>query len=88
MPRALDVIPLRSHLGVGERRLPDTEERPVVEKRPFGWTGFPVPAIGQGTWMMERVRANAAAAALRLAPEELAAIDRAFPVGRGAIPVI
>ena len=25
----------------------------MVERRPFGWTGAPVPVIGQGTWMME-----------------------------------
>jgi len=36
----------------------------------------------------DRVRSNASAAALRLSPEEVAAIEQAFPVGRGPIPVL
>jgi diketogulonate reductase-like aldo/keto reductase len=36
----------------------------------------------------ERVRDNAAAAALRLSSDDVAAIDRAFPVRRGPIPVL
>ena len=37
---------------------------------------------------VERVRENAAAATLQLSPDDMAAIDRAFPVGRGPIPVL
>ena len=34
-------------------------------RRPFGWTGVPVPVIGQGTWNMERADRAQAVAALR-----------------------
>ena len=25
-----------------------------MKRRPFGWTGVPVPVVGQGTWNLER----------------------------------
>jgi diketogulonate reductase-like aldo/keto reductase len=36
-----------------------------MTRRPFGWTGVPVPIIGQGTWNLERHERAAAVRALR-----------------------
>lgn len=36
-----------------------------MERRPFGWTGFEVPVIGQGTWFIDEEDRSMAIAALR-----------------------
>ena len=39
-----------------------------VETRPWGWTGFRVPKLGQGTWKMEGDAKADVVAALRVSP--------------------
>jgi diketogulonate reductase-like aldo/keto reductase len=54
--------------------------------RPFGWTGVAVPAIGQGTWNMERDDRDAAIAALRRGLDAgMTHIDTAEMYGSGSV---
>jgi diketogulonate reductase-like aldo/keto reductase len=53
---------------------------------PFGWTGVPVPLIGQGTWNMERDDRTAAIAALRAGLDRgMGHIDTAEMYGGGRV---
>lgn len=56
-----------------------------MQQRPFGGTGFRVPAIGQGTWFIERGRRAAAVASVQRAiGHGLTHIDTAEMYGMGA----
>ena len=55
-------------------------------RRPFGWTGVPVPVIGQGTWNMERAdRAEAVAALRRGLDAGMTHVDTAEMYGAGRV---
>ena len=55
-------------------------------RRPFGWTGVPVPVIGQGTWNMERAdRAEAVAALRRGLDAGMTHVDTAEMYGTGRV---
>ena len=55
-------------------------------RRPFGWTGVPVPVIGQGTWNMERGdRAEAVAALRRGLDAGMTHVDTAEMYGAGRV---
>jgi len=57
-----------------------------VVRRPFGWTGVPVPVIGQGTWNMERAdRAEAVAALRRGLDAGMTHVDTAEMYGTGRV---
>jgi diketogulonate reductase-like aldo/keto reductase len=59
-----------------------------MRTRPFGWTGVPVPVIGQGTWMIEsdpRAAVEALRAGLDLG---MTHIDTAEMYGSGAVEEI
>jgi diketogulonate reductase-like aldo/keto reductase len=58
----------------------------TVESREWGWTGIPVPKLGQGTWKMEGDDAAEAVAALRAGLDEgLTHIDTAELYGHGRV---
>ena len=52
-------------------------------KRPFGWTGVPVPIIGQGTWMIESTEVGAGEALRTGIDLGLTHIDTAEMYGSG-----
>ena len=55
-------------------------------RRPFGWTGVPVPVIGQGTWNMERADRTQAVTALRRGLDAgMSHIDTAELYGTGRV---
>ena len=55
-------------------------------RRPFGWTGVPVPVIGQGTWNLERAdRAEAVAALRRGLDAGMTHVDTAEMYGAGRV---
>ncbi|HMK71844.1 MAG TPA: aldo/keto reductase, partial [Myxococcaceae bacterium] len=57
-----------------------------MPRRVWGWTGVPVPVIGQGTWNMERDDAGASIAALRAGLDAgLAHVDTAELYGGGRV---
>jgi len=57
-----------------------------VVRRPFGWTGVPVPVIGQGTWNLERAgRAEAVAALRRGLDAGMTHVDTAEMYGAGRV---
>jgi diketogulonate reductase-like aldo/keto reductase len=57
-----------------------------VETRPWGWTGLPVPKVGQGTWKMEGDEPAEAVAALRAGLDAgLTHVDTAELYGRGRV---
>jgi diketogulonate reductase-like aldo/keto reductase len=57
-----------------------------VKHRPFGWTGVPVPVVGQGTWNLERDDRRRAVAALRAGLDQgLTHIDTAEMYGSGVV---
>jgi diketogulonate reductase-like aldo/keto reductase len=61
----------------------------VVSYRPFGSTGFAIPALGQGTWNLERDDRCAAIAALRAGLDAGAThIDTAEMYGSGRVEEI
>ena len=58
---------------------------PAIERRDFGNSGFQVPAIGQGSWQVERARERDAIAALQLGLDlGMTHIDTAEMYGDGA----
>lgn len=68
------------------RREPASAPAPTpAALRPFGPTGRDVPAIGQGTWMMERTPRASIAALRRGLDLGLTHIDTAESYGRGAV---
>jgi diketogulonate reductase-like aldo/keto reductase len=57
-----------------------------VEKRPWGWTGFRVPKLGQGTWKMEGDAKADVVAALRAGLDAgLTHVDTAELYGHGRV---
>src|SRR5438128_1509348 len=57
-----------------------------MTRRPFGWTGVPVPVIGQGTWNMERDDPQAVVEALRRGLDAgLTHVDTAEMYGAGRV---
>lgn len=57
-----------------------------MQQRPFGWTGVQIPAIGQGTWNMERDDRKSAVAALRAGLDlGMTHIDTAEMYGSGRV---
>lgn len=57
-----------------------------MQTRPFGWTGVPVPIIGQGTWQMETDDRAAVVRAIRRGLDlGLTHIDTAEMYGSGAV---
>jgi diketogulonate reductase-like aldo/keto reductase len=57
-----------------------------MRTRPFGWTGWQVPVIGQGTWNLERADRAQAIAALRRGIElGMTHIDTAELYGAGRV---
>jgi diketogulonate reductase-like aldo/keto reductase len=57
-----------------------------VKRRPFGWTGVPVPIVGQGTWNLERDDRARAVAALRAGLDRgMTHIDTAEMYGSGVV---
>ena len=55
-----------------------------MKRRPFGWTGVPVPIVGQGTWNLERDDRARAVAALRAGLDRgMTHIDTAEMYGSG-----
>jgi len=57
-----------------------------VVRRPFGWTGVPVPVIGQGTWAVERADRPQAVATLRRGLDAgLTHVDTAEMYGAGRV---
>src|SRR5213593_965981 len=57
-----------------------------MTQRPLGWTGVPLPVIGQGTWNLERDDRRAAVVALRHGLDAgLTHVDMAEMYGDGAV---
>ncbi|HYV57168.1 MAG TPA: aldo/keto reductase [Candidatus Nitrosopolaris sp.] len=57
-----------------------------MKRRPFGWTGVPVPLVGQGTWNLERDNRARAIAALRAGLDlGMTHIDTAEMYGSGVV---
>ena len=57
-----------------------------MKRRPFGWTGVPVPVVGQGTWNLERDDRARAIAALRAGLDrDMTHIDTAEMYGSGGV---
>jgi len=60
-----------------------------MKRRPFGWTGIPVPVVGQGTWSMERDGRARAVAALQAGLDAgMTHIDTAELYGAGVVEEI
>ncbi|MDQ7820470.1 MAG: aldo/keto reductase [Armatimonadota bacterium] len=57
-------------------------------RRPLGWTGVPVPVIGQGTWQMERDGRRAVAALRAGLDAGMTHIDTAEMYGAGRVEEI
>src|SRR5271163_3285512 len=57
-----------------------------LETRPWGWTGFPVPKLGQGTWKTEGDAKTDVVAALREGLDAgLTHVDTAELYGHGRV---
>jgi len=57
-----------------------------MQRRPFGWTGVPVPVIGQGTWNMTRAdRAESVRALRRGLDLGMTHLDTAEMYGQGYV---
>lgn len=57
-----------------------------MQTRPFGWTGVPVPIIGQGTWQMETDDRDGVVRAIRRGLDlGLTHLDTAEMYGSGAV---
>lgn len=57
-----------------------------MQRRPFGANGPPVPVIGLGTWMLEKVERSRAVAGVRAAIDEgLTHVDTAELYGNGKV---
>ena len=62
------------------------DSRPLVERRPFGWTRTPVPIVGQGTWMLETALSAEAVKALRTGLDlGMTHLDTAEMYGQGRV---
>src|SRR5437899_2390193 len=57
-----------------------------MKRRPFGWTGVPVPVVGQGTWNLERDERARVVVALRAGLDQgMTHIDTAEMYGSGVV---